>query len=82
MLFQMNTVSYRTYTEEHEEERTVIDDEGNETTETVTITETVLEITVRQGEMIGFVGSTGNSTGNHLHFELRINNQPLDAFNH
>ena len=45
---QMNPVSHRIYTEEHEEEQTVIDEDGEEVTETVTVAETVLEITIQQ----------------------------------
>lgn len=38
--------------------------------------------TVNKGDMIGRIGSTGKSTGPHLHYEVRFRNEPQNPVNY
>lgn len=43
-----------------------------------TATYTITTRNVRKGEVIGYIGTTGNSSGIHLHFELKKNGSRID----
>jgi len=35
---------------------------------------------IRKGDRIGYVGMTGNATGNHCHYEIRLGNIPINPY--
>jgi murein DD-endopeptidase MepM/ murein hydrolase activator NlpD len=35
---------------------------------------------IRQGEVVGRVGSSGRSTGTHLHYEVRVHSMPINPY--
>lgn len=37
---------------------------------------------VQKGDILGYMGTTGNSTGNHVHFEVRINGSTVNPYDY
>ena len=55
--------------------RMVIVDHGNNISTRyplLSLVETTVGTSIRRGEEIGLVGSTGRATGSHLHYEVRV----------
>ena len=62
----------------------IVDHDDNWRTYYAHLSEIVVETgqEVRQGELLGGAGSTGYSTGPHLHFEIRYQGRPVDPHVH
>jgi murein DD-endopeptidase MepM/ murein hydrolase activator NlpD len=58
----------------------VVDHGGGLTTRYGHLSQIYVELgqTVQRAQLLGKVGSTGRSTGPHLHYEVRINDQPVN----